>query len=90
MSYARPPLPPRPMDGPAPGSSAPPPPIPPLPPNFDPSEDEYAYGSSPHYANPMLAPRPHKVNPDLPADVRVSRVLAPSRGRGEGVADRGT
>ncbi|KAH9833110.1 uncharacterized protein C8Q71DRAFT_774181 [Rhodofomes roseus] len=39
-----------------------PPPIPPLPPGFDPAQ-----ASGPHFEDPLVAPRPHKLQPDLPA-----------------------
>ncbi|KAI5119311.1 hypothetical protein M0805_004555 [Coniferiporia weirii] len=43
-----------------------PPPIPPLPPNFRPDADDVQL---PHLADPLVAPRPQRLNPDLPADM---------------------
>ena len=50
-----PPLPPGPI-------TEPPPPLPPLPPQLQ--------ESAPHFDNPLVAPRPHRLDPDLPANVR--------------------
>ncbi|KAI0066916.1 hypothetical protein BV25DRAFT_1820030 [Artomyces pyxidatus] len=78
-----PPIPPRPVDiHPSSYFSAPrPPPVPPLPPNFHPSPDlELDYrASQPHFEDPLVAPRPHKVNPDLPAEVRPMTPISCSR-----------
>jgi hypothetical protein len=43
-----------------------PPPVPPLPPAI--RDVEYR-PSPPHLEEPLLAPRPHKLTPDLPAEV---------------------
>ncbi len=47
----------------------PPPPLPPVPPSLR-VELESEYGSQPHFDDPLVAPRPHKLQPDLPANVR--------------------
>lgn len=44
------------------------PPLPPLPPQLQ----EH---SAPHFDNPLVAPRPHRLDPDLPANVRRSAVF---------------
>ncbi|KAF9033394.1 hypothetical protein BJ165DRAFT_1410453 [Panaeolus papilionaceus] len=54
----------------------PPPPLPPLPADLrtqtqrynTPSPYEYAE-SPPHFENPMIAPRPHRLNPSIPANM---------------------
>ncbi|CCL98738.1 uncharacterized protein FIBRA_00743 [Fibroporia radiculosa] len=46
--------------------SSPGPPIPPLPPGFTPAD---AAVSPPHFEDPLVAPRPHKLQPDLPANM---------------------
>ena len=69
MSTTRPPVPPRPYEFGSPdNTSNGPPPIPPLPPNFRPESD---YDVQPHFADPLVAPRPQKLQPDLPANVSV-------------------
>lgn len=70
---ATPPVPPRPYDAydSRPSHNGDPPPIPPLPPTLR-VELESEYGSGPHYDDPLVAPRPHKLQPDLPAHVRPS------------------
>ena len=46
------------------------PPVPALPPDLQVQyEQEPYYPSSPHLEEPLLAPRPHKLTPDLPAEV---------------------
>ena len=65
---AAPPVPPRPFDeydSPHRQDSAPPS-VPPLPPDFKPDQ----YSSGPHFEDPLVAPRPHKLQPDLPKNVR--------------------
>ncbi|KAI0665457.1 hypothetical protein C8Q78DRAFT_1064822 [Trametes maxima] len=65
---AAPPVPPRPFDDydqpPRPSDSSPPA-IPPLPPDFNPDQ----YSSGPHFEDPLVAPRPHKLQPDLPKNM---------------------
>lgn len=54
-------------------SAPPPPPAPgfyPLPPQI-----ALDAGSAPHYADPLVAPRPQRLTPDVPADVSVSCVF---------------
>ncbi|KAI0332911.1 hypothetical protein GY45DRAFT_425497 [Cubamyces sp. BRFM 1775] len=67
---AAPPVPPRPFDDydqpPRRSTDSSPPSVPPLPPDFKPDQ----YSSGPHYEDPLVAPRPHKLQPDLPANVR--------------------
>lgn len=46
----------------------PPPPVPPVPHSLR-VELESEYGSQPHFDDPLVAPRPHKLQPDLPANV---------------------
>ncbi|KAH9886008.1 hypothetical protein C8Q73DRAFT_740386 [Cubamyces lactineus] len=64
-----PPVPPRPFDDydqPSRHSTdSSPPAVPPLPPDFKPDQ----YSSGPHYEDPLVAPRPHKLQPDLPANM---------------------
>lgn len=52
-------------------ASAPPPPP---APGFYPPPPQIALdaGSAPHYADPLVAPRPQRLTPDVPADVSVS------------------
>ncbi|KAI1784859.1 HCP-like protein [Ganoderma leucocontextum] len=60
---AAPPVPPRPFDdydSPHRQGSAPPA-VPPLPPDFYPDQ----YSSGPHFEDPLVAPRPQKLQPDL-------------------------
>ncbi|KAI0739282.1 hypothetical protein C8Q80DRAFT_1112956 [Daedaleopsis nitida] len=68
---AAPPVPPRPFDDyDQPHrqlSSAPA--VPPLPLDYNPD----AYSSPPHYEDPLVAPRPQKLHPDLPKNVRIHR-----------------
>lgn len=52
-------------------ASAPPPPP---APGFYPPPPQDA-GSAPHYADPLVAPRPQRLTPDVPADVSVSCVF---------------
>ncbi|KAH9848310.1 HCP-like protein [Lenzites betulinus] len=63
-----PPVPPRPFDDydqpPRPSEDAPPA-VPPLPPDF--VQDQYP--SAPHYEDPLVAPRPQKLQPDLPQNM---------------------
>lgn len=71
LSYtmAAPPVPPRPFDDydqPRRSHEGSPPALPPLPPDFH--SDQYQSG--PHYEDPLVAPRPHKLQPDLPQNVR--------------------
>ena len=79
---ATPPVPPRPLDlydAPRRQDSDPPP-IPPLPAGFTVTPAfpvpaaaaafDPAYASPPHFDDPLVAPRPHKLQPDLPANVR--------------------
>lgn len=69
---ATPPVPPRPYEGYDSQSSRSdipaPPPVPPLPPSLK-VQLESEYGSRPHFEDPMVAPRPHKLQPDLPENV---------------------
>ncbi|KAH8104415.1 hypothetical protein DFH11DRAFT_1733825 [Phellopilus nigrolimitatus] len=66
--YAAPPVPPRPYSPPSNERHASlPPPVPPLPPDFRPVPDDEQL--LPHMADPLLAPRPQRLNPDLPADM---------------------
>ena len=46
-----------------------PPPVPPLPPGIRVQDDVEYRPSPPHLEEPLLAPRPHKLTPDLPAEV---------------------
>src|SRR6266850_1490902 len=46
-----------------------PPFVPPLPPGLRVQSDSEYRPSPPHLEEPLLAPRPHKVTPDLPAEV---------------------
>ncbi|KAI0349606.1 HCP-like protein [Trametes cingulata] len=65
---AAPPVPPRPFDdydGPRRSTDSSPPAVPPLPPDFKPDQ----YSSGPHYEDPLVAPRPHKLQPDLPKNM---------------------
>ncbi|KAI0720841.1 hypothetical protein C8T65DRAFT_633001 [Cerioporus squamosus] len=65
-----PPVPPRPFDDydhPSRQGSQPPA-VPPLPPDFTPDQ----YSSSPHYEDPLVAPRPQKLQPDLPKNMAQS------------------
>lgn len=48
----------------------PPPPLPPVPQSLR-AEIESEYGSPPHFEDPLVAPRPHKLQPDVPANVRI-------------------
>ncbi|KAH7906763.1 HCP-like protein [Hygrophoropsis aurantiaca] len=59
-----PPIPPRPAEygGPANFQPPGPPPVPPLPPDF-------IAQSQPHFTQPLAAPRPHRLDPDLPANM---------------------
>ena len=69
-----PPVPPRPYDGPT-GNGDRPPPLPPLPPDLKAQAERYntpsfyELDSPPHFENPLIAPRPHRVDPALPANV---------------------
>ncbi|KAG6861006.1 hypothetical protein C0995_005026 [Termitomyces sp. Mi166 len=56
-----PPVPPRPYSAQGQSQSSPPP-VPPVPP-------ELRYDSSPHLADPIAAPRPHRVDPSIPANM---------------------
>ncbi|PPQ96668.1 hypothetical protein CVT26_010293 [Gymnopilus dilepis] len=59
-----------------------PPPVPPLPPDVrlqneryntpSPYEYEYEYESPPRFENPMIAPRPHRLDASIPANVSPS------------------
>ena len=49
--------------------------IPPPPPPPPQSQPEY-HPSPPHLEEPLLAPRPHKLNPDLPAEARLISLTA--------------
>ncbi|TCD63678.1 hypothetical protein EIP91_005122 [Steccherinum ochraceum] len=62
-----PPVPPRPLESYENSKSNAPPPIPPLPPNFKPDIDDQEL--TPHFENPLIAPRPHKLQPDVPANM---------------------
>ncbi|KAL1946440.1 hypothetical protein VTO73DRAFT_15567 [Trametes versicolor] len=65
---AAPPVPPRPFDDydqPRRSHEGSPPALPPLPPDFH--SDQYQSG--PHYEDPLVAPRPHKLQPDLPQNM---------------------
>ncbi|KAI0697009.1 hypothetical protein BC835DRAFT_800284 [Cytidiella melzeri] len=53
---------------PPPNDAVPPPPLPPVPPSLR-VELESEYGSAPHFDDPLVAPRPHRVQPDLPANM---------------------
>jgi hypothetical protein len=51
------------------------PPIPPLPANYNynyqTSQTPHPYETSPpHFTDPLVAPRPHRVDPGIPANVR--------------------
>jgi hypothetical protein len=76
MSIPPPPVPPRPYQYEGPdgaGANGGPPPIPPLPPNYRPENGGYGYGGyddvQPHFSDPLVAPRPQKLTPDVPANV---------------------
>ncbi|KAF8875033.1 hypothetical protein BD779DRAFT_1678416 [Infundibulicybe gibba] len=61
---AAPPVPPRPASV----NQNPPPPRPPLPPDI--LQNRYSpYESPPHFDNPLIAPRPHKLDPTVPANM---------------------
>ncbi|KAF7970322.1 hypothetical protein HWV62_24400, partial [Athelia sp. TMB] len=82
MASPPPPIPPLPTDFHQQRQNQPPPTLPPLPPNFrfSQSVDE----SPPHFADPLVAPRPHRLDPGLPAHVRPS--ISPSeKGTNESV-----
>lgn len=68
---SNPQVPPRPYDDhgrrPSRGQNGPPP-LPPIPPALK-QDLESEYGSAPHFEDPLVAPRPHKVHPDLPANM---------------------
>lgn len=68
-----PPVPPRPYDYyDAPRDGDAPPPVPPLPPDFHPEREfdyDFSYDAQPHYSDPLVAPKPQRLRPDLPADV---------------------
>ena len=61
-----PPVPPRPLESYEQPKDASAPPLPPLPPNFKPELES----SPPHFEDTLVAPRPQKLQPDLPANVR--------------------
>jgi hypothetical protein len=71
---ANPPLPPKPRESinPNPG---PPPPIPPLPPDLRQQAERYntpsryELESPPHFENPLIAPRPHRLDHSIPSNV---------------------
>lgn len=74
---AAPPIPPRPFDNyddyvrrPE-SSESPPPAIPPLPVGFKLEQEDTtsAFSSAPHFEDPLVAPRPQKLQPNLPAHV---------------------
>ena len=68
---ATPPVPPRPLESyDSQRKPSAPPPVPPLPPTFK-QDQESVLGSPPHFEDPLVAPRPHKLQPDLPANVRI-------------------
>lgn len=75
---AAPPIPPRPFDDyddyvrkPGSNTSSPAPVIPPLPADFNPQSQDIppAFPSKPHYEDPLVAPRPQKLQPGLPTHV---------------------
>ncbi|KAI0760006.1 hypothetical protein C8Q74DRAFT_1293305 [Fomes fomentarius] len=61
---AAPPVPPRPFEDYDRQPSSPPA-VPPLPPDYNPDQ----YSSGPHYEHPLVAPRPQKLQPDLPSNM---------------------
>ncbi|KAF9524188.1 hypothetical protein CPB83DRAFT_861764 [Crepidotus variabilis] len=73
MAAPPPPPPPRPFD--AQGPPIPPPPPPPLPQDIKALNDryntpsQYELDSLPHFDHPMIAPRPHRVDPSIPANM---------------------
>ncbi|KAI0716270.1 hypothetical protein C8Q76DRAFT_692038 [Earliella scabrosa] len=64
---AAPPVPPRPFDDydQPPRQASSPPAVPPLPPDYTPDQ----YSSGPHFEDPLVAPRPQKLQPDLPKNM---------------------
>ncbi|KIJ61885.1 hypothetical protein HYDPIDRAFT_137149 [Hydnomerulius pinastri MD-312] len=71
-----PPVPPRPVEYVARNSVQSvnqPPPVPPLPPNFiaQSQSQQSPPPSLPHFEQPLAAPRPHRLDPNLPANVRL-------------------
>ncbi|KAL4245194.1 Chitin Synthase Regulator [Abortiporus biennis] len=75
MATPTPPVPPRPFDDydrdkqQQQRQNSGPPPIPPLPPNFKTEPQPPFVASAPHFEDPLVAPRPHKLQPDLPANM---------------------
>ncbi|KAF8643382.1 hypothetical protein AX16_009052 [Volvariella volvacea WC 439] len=61
-----PPVPPRPYDL-LPQDASAPPPVPPVPPDLKYQADRFE--SPPHFEDPLAAPRPHKIDPSLPANM---------------------
>ncbi|OCH86984.1 hypothetical protein OBBRIDRAFT_760449 [Obba rivulosa] len=71
---ANPPVPPRPFDNyddyvRRKSHESPPPQVPPLPPGFRIVEEDPDVASPPHFEDPLVAPRPHRLQPDLPANM---------------------
>ena len=56
------------------------PPIPPLPASYrsdyEHQQHQHPYESPPHFADPLVAPRPHKLDPHLPANVSSLSLLS--------------
>lgn len=72
MSSYNPPIPPRPPSVGNPqmlSSVPPPPPLPPHPPSFRQNGQSMDYSSPPHFEQPMAAPKPHRLDPSIPANV---------------------
>lgn len=69
LTMAAPPLPPLPPDFKNKDNFISPPAVPPLPPNFRLNNEDYSYESPPHFADPLVAPRPHKLDHSIPANV---------------------
>ncbi|THH03459.1 hypothetical protein EW145_g6235 [Phellinidium pouzarii] len=66
FNLSAPPVPPRPYSASAHREGSLPPPIPPLPPDFRPDIGDVQL---PHLVDPLVAPRPQRLNPDLPTDM---------------------
>lgn len=72
MSSYNPPIPPRPPSVGNPqmlSSVPPPPPLPPHPPSFRQNGQSMDYSSPPHFEQPMAAPKPHRLDPSIPANM---------------------
>lgn len=74
LTMANPPLPPKPRES-INTNPGPPPPIPPLPPDLRLQTERYntpspyELESPPRFENPLIAPRPHRLDHSIPANV---------------------